>query len=109
MRMMSMKNYKLILSVALLAVACNKGADPKKDYSDVKTVPKNDAVGETTHVLISPFTFRMISTTDLGIANFVKGKTSTYQFEISPASTIFRSARLDFKKFCPKAFLARAN
>ena len=33
----------------------------------------------------------------------------TSSFFISPVSTIFRSANSDFKKFCPKAFLARAK
>ena len=84
-----MKNVKIILILVALSVACSKGTDPKKDYSGVNTVPKNNETNPNQDVSLSPFTFKMISTSDIGVATFTAGKKGGgVQFEVKPASQV---------------------
>lgn len=85
-----MKKLLTILIVAGFAVACNKGADPVKDYSDIKAVPKHDKVNGTQYVALSPFKIKMIGSSDDPQANFIAGSSEPGRvtFEIQPVPKI---------------------
>jgi hypothetical protein len=84
-----MKNMKFILILVALSVACNKGADPKKEYQDVKTVPGKGASSETLDVAMGPFTFDTIKTADIRYLTFVAGvKGAVVQFQVFPGRTV---------------------
>lgn len=84
-----MKNLKIILTLIALSVACNKGADPKKEYSEVKSVPGKGTASATLDVAMGPFTFDLIKNADIKYLTFVAGvKGGTVQFQVFPASTV---------------------
>ena len=105
-----MKNFKIILTLVALLVACNKGTDPKKDYGDVKTVAGKGAASETLDVGMSPFTFRMITTSDIGYATFTAGvKGGTVEIEITPKAQVKEYEAVAAIKPDGSAFVRKGN